>query len=380
MESIEEIIKMINEGKNFVEISRALKTTPQNIQIRFRNYVERNKELVLPCESIFIKIKNEDNKNIKIRATLLKCPNLFSYQRKYLISRDFQPRQQAYLSEKLSEVLKENQMIPVELLLKHFGINKKDFQKVENAIAILYPRRVLFVKDHVIYARKIQFLKFIDLVSELYKSMQELYEDLKDKPTTKVFFEDEGIKNLEEFLQRVQHRPLDTSKFIRTCEAKWELKAKAKKIENKEEVLKKSIEIANKYFCGFHIELLYEEVTKEIDEDFSLIDFRVLLIDSGDFKHYKGKMIKQTKCEKILPNAAAVLSVLDKKEKRSLDDIIDLLKEKGRLLTKNSVTSAIAKLNKEGLIKTEKEHVEDKKFKEKTGFFRKKLHIFYLKK
>jgi len=340
---IREILELLEQGNNSKEISIKLGTTRQNIHTRLTQYVKRNKEAVFPCDE---PIRDIEGDVLKGRLTVFACKNLFLHKNRYLIDKKFRPIDRSSIPEAIAKALKKDTPINENYFFKEAGLDTIDKKLAKEALISLFPKKIFFIKGFVIYIKRARILKLINILGGMYRNIEEMYIDIKNNDATKVFFKEEDIQSFESFLDRINLREMDPKYFIKTANARWELKATASSIENQDEIVKYCVEVAAKYFCGFHLNLLYKKVKEKFNQDFSPIDLKVILENSGNFFHYKARMLKQNSCEKTTSTVEAVSIALKECNREDIQCIISKLKEKGRDLSRNSILVALVEAKK----------------------------------
>jgi len=380
MKKTDRILELLTKGDSVESIAKQLDLSKWGTYLILKAYLEENPDVVYCDDSFVFKEINPKNETqvLKMNLTKVLCKDKYVASN-FITDKRFKPTNNMGVSTYLKDAItKVGLPCSIEDLLKELHIAAKLKKEFIKMLKTLYPQKIVFFKDHIISMKKIKVIPLIESAALFADTMEDLYTTLKKESQTKKILEAENIKSIDDLQDKLKKRTLDDAIFTRTCNGLYEIKPKINlDTKAKDKIIKQSKEIAQGFFCGFHIELLLEKLKERIPLEIDLKEFKTILVDSGAFKHYKASMILQSECDEVLSNPMAIYSLLSEKP-ITVEELIEKAKQKGRIFNVIKINNAISGIKTNKLPLTiEKKSIEDISFKKKTGSSRMKKITLY---
>ena len=372
-------LSLLAEDKTIEEIAKEIGMSRWGTYMLFSKYVESTDNVAFCKEDfIFKEIDSKDVKQVlKKKLTKLACNDKYSTLGGYVFESRFKSSSNSAVPRVIKNAI-EKYGLPVHIDTLVEDLNIKNKRQFVQLLKKLFSEKIVIFKEHIISIKKLKVVNLIEATASFEDNIKDLLESLLAEKQTSDILKAEKLKTVEDIHNylKIKRRNLNSKYFMRTCDG-WELKPK-ENLTNVKKVIETSREITKEFFCGFHIEILLEELNKrDILVDIKIL--RKILLDSKYYKHYKASMIMQSRCECTTSNQEVVYSIIDS-EPTSIEYLIEKLRKKGRDFSSTKLMSAITYLKAEGKkIQTEILKENDEKFEKKTGIKRMRKKVYYYK-
>jgi len=375
----EKAISLLSQEKSIANIAKELGVSRWWVYTLLKEYAEKYPNSTYCNEEILFKKINlkKSEQIVKKNLTKITCKEKYSVVKNYVFDIRFKS-----VNHTLPEIFKRNNEVPilVDDFLKKINVKKQLKKQFIELIHALFFENIILFKEHIISFKKIKVVPLVELTIPFASSMSELFDDLQKEPQTAHILKKEGITSLEILQKKLKRRGVKSDLLIDTCDGTYEIKPRRTlDKETTSKIISLSENIAKNFLCGFHIEILFDAIKKNLELDIDIKEFKTILIDSGKFRHYKASLIVQHNCEKVVSNTEAVNHVIDNKPS-SIDELLVKLHDVGRSFNKHKLTSSITYLKQSGVdIKTKKEKELDTVFLQTTKHERLREKTYYYK-